>query len=92
MPREAIDVAVIIPDASPVLTLARIGRPDVLGGFSVPVRVVDQVHDEIARPDNDRNSDVPAGLRRLHNNLEIVESMWASAIRPGAISSRALRA
>jgi hypothetical protein len=45
------DVAVIIPDASPVLTLARIERVDLLGSFSVPVRIVDQVHYEITKPD-----------------------------------------
>ncbi len=38
MARRAVDVAVIIPDASPVLTLARIGRTDLLGSFTVPVR------------------------------------------------------
>jgi hypothetical protein len=40
--RRTVDVAVIIPDASPVLTLARIGRIDLLGSFTVPVRIVDQ--------------------------------------------------
>jgi hypothetical protein len=39
-----IDVAVVIPDASPVLTLAGIGRLDLLGAFAVPIRVVDQVY------------------------------------------------
>jgi len=38
MARRTVDVAVIIPDASPVLTLARIGRTDLLGSFTVPVR------------------------------------------------------
>jgi hypothetical protein len=42
--RRTVDVAAIIPDASPVLTLARIGRTDLLGSFTVPVRIVDQVH------------------------------------------------
>jgi hypothetical protein len=32
MARKHVDVAVIIADASPVLTLARIGRVDLLGG------------------------------------------------------------
>jgi hypothetical protein len=39
-----VDVIVIIPDASPVMTLARIGRLDLLGSFSIPVHIVDQVH------------------------------------------------
>jgi hypothetical protein len=50
--RRTIDVAVIIPDASPVLTLARLGRIDLLGSFSVPVRIVDQVNFEIRRQEN----------------------------------------
>jgi len=74
MTRKAVDVAVIIPDASPVLTLARIGRLDLLGGFTVPVRLVDQVLYEITKPDNDPQGEVRAGLARLHNRLEIVET------------------
>jgi hypothetical protein len=41
-----IDVAIIIPDASAVLTLARVGRIDLLGSFTAPIKVVDQVHYE----------------------------------------------
>jgi hypothetical protein len=74
MARKLIDVAVIIPDASPVLTLARIGRLDLLGSFSVPVRVVDQVHYEITKPENDPEGQVAAGLKRLHNQVEIIET------------------
>jgi hypothetical protein len=74
MGRRPVDVAVIIPDASPVLTRARIGRLDLLSSFAVPVRIVDQVHFEITRPENDPNGDVAAGLRRLHNQIEIVET------------------
>jgi hypothetical protein len=43
MTRKAVDVAVIVPDASPVLTLSRIGRVDLLSTFAVPIRIVDQV-------------------------------------------------
>lgn len=74
MARKSIDVAVIIPDASPVLTLARIGRLDLLGTFAVPVRIVDQVHYEITKPENDPKGEVAAGLQRLHNQIEIVET------------------
>lgn len=74
MARKTIDVAVIIPDASPVLTLARVGRLDLLGSFTVPVRIVDQVHYEITRPENDPRGEVAAGLKRLHNQIEIVET------------------
>jgi hypothetical protein len=72
--RWIVDVAVIIPDASPVLTLARIGRVDLIGTFSVPVRVVDQVHYEITTRENDPDGVVAAGLQRLHNQIEIIET------------------
>ena len=74
MPRKMVDVAVIIPDASPVRTLGGIDRIDLLGRFSVPVRVVDQVYYEITKPANDPKGEVAAGLRRLHNQIEIVET------------------
>jgi len=74
MSRKTVDVAVIIPDASPVLTLARIGRVDLLATFSVPVRIVDQVHYEITKPENDPNGVVADGLKRLHNQIEIIET------------------
>ena len=74
MTRKTVDVAVIIPDASPVLTLARIERVDLLGSFSVPIRIVDQVHYEITKPANDPNGAVAAALMRLHNHIEIIET------------------
>jgi hypothetical protein len=74
MNRRVVDVAVVIPDASPVLTLAGIGRIDLLGRFSVPVRVVDQVYYEITKPANDPTGQVAAGLRRLHNQIELIET------------------
>src|SRR5215472_3487877 len=72
--RRTVDVAVIIPDASPVLTLARIGRIDLLGSFTVPVRIVDQVHYEITKPENDPHGEIAAALTRLHNRIEIIET------------------
>ena len=74
MARKHVDIAVIIPDASPVLTLARIGRMDLLGSFAVPIQMVDQVHYEVTKPENDPLGVVAEGLRRLHNRLEIVET------------------
>ena len=74
MTRKIVDVAVIIPDASPVLTLARIGRVDLLGCFTVPVKIVDQVHYEITKPQNDPAGEVASALARLHNQIEIVET------------------
>ena len=74
MARKVIDIAVIIPDASPVLTLARVGRIDLLGSFSVPVQIVDQVLYEITKPENDPKGEVAAALKRLDNRLEIIET------------------
>jgi hypothetical protein len=74
MARKVIDVAVIIPDASPVLTLARIGRIDLLASFTVPIRIVDQVLFEITKPENDPAGEVAAALHRLDNRVEIIET------------------
>lgn len=74
MSRRTVDVGVIIPDASPVLTLARIGRVDLLGHFTVPIKIVDQVHYEITKPRNDPIGEVALALARLHNQIEIVET------------------
>jgi hypothetical protein len=74
MARKIVDVAVIIPDASPVLTLARVGRVDLLASFTAPINIVDQVHYEITKPQNDPQGKVAAALKRLHNQIEIVET------------------
>jgi hypothetical protein len=74
MARKIVDIAVIIPDASPVLTLALIGRLDLLESFAVPVHIVDQVFYEITKADNDPHGDVATGLDRLHNRLQIIET------------------
>jgi hypothetical protein len=74
MARKIVDVAVIIPDASPVLTLARIGRIDLLSSFTIPIKIVDQVHYEITKPENDPLGEVAEALNRLHNHIEIVET------------------
>ena len=62
------DVALIIPDASPVLTLARFDRVDLLLAFNVPVKIVDQVHNEITKPENDIEGHVSAFLQRHGNS------------------------
>jgi hypothetical protein len=74
MIRKTIDVAVVIPDSSPVLTLARIGRVDLLAYFSVPIKIVDQVYYEVTKPENDPDGHVASALRRLHNQIDIVET------------------
>jgi hypothetical protein len=74
MTRKVVDVAVIIPDASPVLTLARIGRIDLLSSFTVPIKIVDQVYYEITKTQNDPKGEVAAALMQLHNQIDVVET------------------
>lgn len=74
MARRSVDIAVVIPDASPILTLARIARVDLLARFAVPIRIVDQVMFEITRPENDPSGAAAAGLQRLGNRIEVVET------------------
>jgi hypothetical protein len=72
MNRKVVDIAV--PDASPVLTLAGIGRIDLPGRFSVPIRVVDQVlrdHETGARSRPDSGG--------YTIKLNSSEPMWALA-------------
>lgn len=74
MIRKTVDVAVVIPDASPILTLARIGRLDLLGSFTVPIKIVDQVYFEITKLENDPRGEVTLALTRLHNRIEVIET------------------
>jgi hypothetical protein len=74
MARKIVDVAVIIPDASPALTLARVARVDLLRSFTAPIKIVDQVRYEITKLQNNPKGEVAAALKRLHNQIEIVET------------------
>jgi hypothetical protein len=74
MTRKPVDVAVIIPDASPVLTLARIDRLDLFGTFSTPIQIVDQVHYGITKSANDPDGKVAAWIKRMGNHITIVET------------------
>lgn len=74
MTRKLVDIAVIIPDASPIFTLARIGRIDLLGTFSIPIRIVDQVLYEVTKPENDPTGQMAADLKRLDNRITVVET------------------
>jgi hypothetical protein len=47
---------------------------DLLRAFAAPVKIVDQVHYEITKPQNDPQGGVAAALLRLHNRIEIVET------------------
>ena len=79
--KKLVDVAVIIPDASPVLTLARIGRVDLLGSFSIPIHIVDQVHYEITKNANDPDGKIAAALHRLHNQIVIIQTATGAGFR-----------
>lgn len=70
--RKLVYVSVIIPDASPVLTLSRIGRLDLLERFKAPIHIVDQVHYEITKPANDRDGKIADFIRRHGNMINIV--------------------
>lgn len=76
-----VDVVVIIPDASPVLTLARIGRVDLLGSFSIPIHIVDQVHYEITKKANDPDGKIAAALHRLQNQVVIVPTVTGAGFK-----------
>jgi hypothetical protein len=72
--KKIVDVALIIPDASPVLTLARIDRLDLLLTFNAPIKIVDQVHFETTKPQNDPEGRVKAFFGRMGNQVDIVET------------------
>jgi predicted nucleic acid-binding protein len=73
--KKIVDVALIIPDASPVLTLARVDRLELLMCFDVPIKIVDQVQYEITKPQNDTHGRVAAFLKRYGNMIEIIETV-----------------
>jgi hypothetical protein len=72
--KKHIPVKLIIPDSSPVMTLARIGRLDLLSLFTVPIHMVDQVHYELTKPVNDRDGRIALALTGLGPKLIIVET------------------
>ncbi len=81
MARKAVDVAVIIPDASPVITLARIDRLDLFETFTAPIRIVDQVRYQVTRAANDPDGRVAAWLARMGNRIAIVETLVGFGFR-----------
>lgn len=72
--KKIVSIKLIIPDASPILTLARIDRLSLLTHFAVPIHLVDQVHFEVTKPENDPGGRVAAGLKRLNNQIVVVET------------------
>ena len=74
MSRKNVDVAVIIPDASPIVTLARVERLDLFDTSTVPIHIVDQVQYEITKPASDANGRAADWLARLGNRVAIIET------------------
>ena len=72
--KKLVHVTIIIPDASPVLTLARLGRLDLLERFKAPVHIVDQVEYEITKPENDPTGTTAEFIKRHANTIRIVET------------------
>ncbi|HLY57766.1 MAG TPA: hypothetical protein VKS60_19540 [Stellaceae bacterium] len=81
MARKIVDAAVIIPDAGPVLTLARIDRLDLFETFSALIHIVDQVQYEITKAANDPDGKVGAWLHRMGNRITIVETLVGFGFR-----------
>ena len=79
--KKLVDVVVIIPDASPILTLARIGRLDLLELFDVPIHIVDQVLFEITKPAHDPDGAIGGTLKRLGNRISIIETVVGSGFK-----------
>lgn len=73
--KQIVDVAVILSDASPIMTLQHIGRLDVIALFNVPIHIVDHVHWEVTKPENDPTGEIAATLKRLGNRIEIIETL-----------------
>ena len=91
MARKKVDVAVIIPDASPVLTLARIGRLDLLERFGVSIHIVDQVYFEITKPEHDADGTIKETLSRMHNRVRIIETATGTGFQSQRAKNPAVR-
>jgi hypothetical protein len=74
MSRKKVDVAVIIPDASPLVTLAGQDRLDLLQTFTAPIHIVDQVKYEVIKPKNDPQERIAAWLVRMGNQIVTIET------------------
>ena len=72
--KKTVQIKLIIPDASPILTLARVNRLDLLRHFAVPIHIVDQVHYEVTKPSNDPHGRVRDALKAMHNQIVVVET------------------
>jgi hypothetical protein len=73
------------------MTLARIDRLDLLQCFSVPIHIVDQVHWEITKPQNDPDGKIAAALNSLHNQIEVVVTAAGAGFKAIRATNSAFR-
>ena len=81
MVRKRVPTKLIVPDASPLVTLGRVGRLDVLSLFTVPVHVVDVVLEEARRPRNDTSGAVRRWWEMRPNNVQEVSTLVGDGLR-----------
>lgn len=81
MIRRNVPITLVVPDASPLLSLGRIGRLDIFSAFVVPIHIVDVVAEEAVRPQNDVNGAVRAWLDKRPNNISIIETNVGLGLR-----------
>jgi hypothetical protein len=81
MPRKRRAIAVVVPDASPLLTLAAVDRLSIFSLFTVPVTIVAVVAEEAQRSENDTTGRVARWLAARLNNVSIAETMVGFGLR-----------
>ena len=81
MARKAVSISVVIPDASPLLSLGRVRRLDIFGAFVVPVHIPDVVAEEAQRTQNDANGAVREWLASRPNNVQTIETTFGLGLR-----------
>lgn len=81
MARKSVSISIVVPDASPLITLGSVERLDVLSMFAVPIDIVDVVVEELQRPQNDRNGALRRWWDGRPNNIRIVETLVGEGLR-----------
>lgn len=80
-PRKTVPISIVVPDASPLITLGRIERLDILSLFTKPINIVDVVAEEARRPANDRNGAVGRWFDMRPNNITIVDTLVGGGLK-----------
>ena len=81
MARKSVPTTLIVPDASPLVTLGRVGRLDVLSLFTVPIHIVDVVLEEARRARNDPSGAVRLWWDTRPNNVQEVSTLVGDGLR-----------